>query len=210
MRRRYFFANILLALGLAIALAVAGLAILAKDSSPQMLLSPDGAKRTADKMMAAFCDGDYAAASAFIYGSPSLGSEPENSNLAVELIWTAFRESMEYEISGECYVRESGVSVDVTLRALDPSAVILSMEGHAKELLGRRIAAAEDVSELYDADNNFRQEIIDKVLRDATMQSLADNKTYQEYIVTLNLIPEQGKWWVLPDEALQNALSGAF
>ena len=37
-------------LGLAIALAVAGLAILAKDSSPQMLLSPDGAKRTADKI----------------------------------------------------------------------------------------------------------------------------------------------------------------
>lgn len=200
----------LLALGLSVMLLSAIVAFAARNNSPQMLVNPNGANKAAQSMLSAVCSGDYSAASSFMYGRPSLGSRPEDGSLAVELLWTAFLDSLEYEISEDCYVRETGVSLDVKLRSLDIAAVIQGMEIHAKEQLGRRVAAADDVTELYDSDNNFHQEIIDQILRDATMQSLAENKTYLEHTITLDLVFEQGRWWVLPNETLQSVLSGSF
>ena len=135
---------------------------------------------------------------------------PEDGNLAVELIWSEFLGSMEFTVSRECYVTDSGVAMDVSVQTLDVPAVIASMEGYAAELLGRRVASAGDLSEIYDSDNNIRQEIKEQILRDATVQALTNNLAYQEHQLTLNLVFEEGKWWVVPDRALQNVLSGSF
>lgn len=209
MNFKKFLSNILFVAGLCLMLISIGIAFAAKNNDPQILMNPSGARKTAEKMLTAICSGDYTTASSFMYGNPSLGAEPENASLAVELIWTAFLEGAEYEISGDCYVSESGVSVDITLRTLDVAAVIDGVERNAKELLNWRVAAARDVSELYDDDNNFHQEIIDQVLRDATLLSLTD-KTYQDHAITLDLVFEQGEWWVLPNDTLQHVLSGSF
>lgn len=209
MKYRKILSNVLLFLGLVIAAATVSIALLGQNRAPKMLLHPFRAKQAVEKMMTAVCNGDYADASSYLYGRPDWGSIPDNSNLAVELIWIAFQDSMEYEFTGDCYVSDSGVSVDLVIRTMDVSAVIRGLEKHAKELLGRRLAAA-DAAERYDTDQRFRQEMIDNVLRDATIQSIEDNKELLEHKLTLDLLYEQGRWWILPGEKLMHVLSGSF
>jgi len=210
MRKKTILSNILLVLGILAALFSGLLAFRGKDAAPGMVKYPADAAAQAEKMMDAICRGDYTAASAAMYGNPGMGTVPENTNLAIELIWTAYLGSMDYEFAGDCYVTDSGVAVDVVVRTLDVPAVIAGMEGYAQELLSRRVAAARDMSDIYDEDNNFRQEILDIVLRDAAVQSLEANQTPKEQTITLNLVYEKGQWWVMPDGALQNILSGSF
>lgn len=210
MKNRKILSNILCCLGIIVGIISACIALMAKDSSPAMLLQPADAKRCAEKMMTAIHEGDYKMASSMMYGKPNLGSVPEDGNLAVELIWSEFLNSMEFTIHGDCYVEDSGVSVDVSLRTLDVPTVIESMEGHARELLSRRVASAKDLSEIYDADNNFRQEIMDQILRDASLRALTNDLAYKEHDLTLNMVFENGQWWVVPDTALLNVLSGSF
>lgn len=202
--------NVLLILGMVLAIIAVMLAFTAKDNEPRLMQNPTDALKRADEMMTKICAGDYPGASGLMYGQPSLGAAPEGGSLAVELLWTAYLDSLEYDISEKCYVVETGVAVDVTVRMLDIPAVIRSMEWFAQDLLGKRVAAAEDMSEIYDEDNNFRQEVMDKILRDAAVQALADNPAHKEQVITLHLIHDQGKWWVMPDAGLQNILSGAF
>lgn len=210
MKSRKILSNILIIAGVVLGLASACLALTAKDSSPAIVLHPLGARKCAEKMMIALSGGDYKTASSLMYGSPDLGKVPEDGNLAVELIWSEFLGSMEFTASGECYVTDSGVAMDVSVQTLDVPAVIASMEGYARELLGSRIASAGDLSDIYDSDNNIRQEIKEQILRDATVQSLTNNLAYQEHQLTLNLVFENGNWWVVPDAALQKVLSGSF
>lgn len=210
MKNKKRLSNILLAVGTTVAVIAVCIALLAKNDAPQMLQYPTGAMRCAKEMLTKLEKGDYTGASEKMYGHPSLGAAPEGGNLAVELLWTAFLDSLEYEMTEKCYVTDTGVAVDVTVRMLDVPAVIASMEDYAKELLGNRVAAAKDMTEVYDSENNFRQEIMDKVLRDATMQVLSENAVYSQQNITLNLVYEKGQWWVVPDPQLQSILSGAF
>lgn len=210
MKNQNRLSNILLALGTVLAAAAVCIALLAKNDAPKMLQHPADAMRCAKEMMSSLEKGDYTGASERMYGRPSLGTAPEGGNLAVELLWTAFLDSMEYEMAEKCYVTDTGVAVDVTVQMLDVPAVITSMEDYAKELLGKRVAAAKNMTEIYDSENNFRQEIMDKVLRDATMQALSENAVYCQENITLNLVYEKGQWWVVPDTQLQSILSGAF
>lgn len=210
MKHHKRLSNLLLALGTILAAVAVCIALSAKNDAPKMLQYPADAMTCAQEMVSRLEKGDYAGASQKMYGRPALGAAPDSANVAVELLWTEFLGSMDFAISDKCYVTDTGVAVDATVRMLDVPAVISSMEHYARELLGRRVAAAKDMSEIYDSDNNFRQDIMDKVLRDATMQALSENTLVCQENITLNLIYEKGQWWVVPDAQLQSILSGGF
>ena len=210
MNNKKTISNILFILGLTISVFAACVAFLANDNSPQMIQKPTAALKQVGIMMDAIRAGDYDAASVVMYGSPSLGEVPTGDNLAVELIWTEFLRSIEYEISGDCYVSDSGVVVDVSIKTLNVPLVISSMENYADQLLNRQIAAAKDMSDIYDSEDNIHQDVMNKILWEAALQSLENNREYQEQTIGLNLVFEQGQWWIVPDESLQRILSGSF
>ena len=69
---------------------------------------------------------------------------------------------------------------------------------------------AEDVDQIYDENNEYRQDFVDAVVRDAMEQALKQDARYVETELTVNLAFHQGQWWILADEALMRAISGGI
>lgn len=203
-------ASLLTVFAIVLVIGTIGIVILAIHASPIMLTRPLAAVDRARGMLTAACNGDYETASGMMYGNPNLGTPPEDSSPAVDLLWDAFLESLEYALSEDCYASDSGVAMDVTIRYLDISGVMNGLDSRAQTLLNQRIAMAEDSAEIYDEENNFRQEIITEVLRDATSQALEENRQYREQTIPLHLVFDQGEWWVMPDADLLNVLAGSI
>lgn len=209
MKKRRIISDLLTALGLAAAIGTIWIVALAVRAEPVVLLQPNAAVDRARAMMGAVCSGDYEAASGMLYGRPSLGTCPEDSSPCVSLLWDAFLESLEFDFAGDCYATDTGLAVDVNIRSLNISCVIEGLDSRAQTLLNQRIAAAESSAEVYDEDNNFREELISEVLQEATLQALEENKQYQTQTIPLHLIYDGGQWWIMPDSDLMNVLAGS-
>lgn len=210
MKTRRVLSGLLSVLGMALAVGTIWIVIRGVDAAPVMLMRPDSAVDRVQTLLDAVCDGDYETASEMLYGTPGLGARPEDSSPAVDLLWDAFLDSLEYALPGECYATDSGVAMDVRIRSLDISGVMDGLDSRAQALLNQRIAAAENATDLYDENNDFRQELIAEVLQEAVRQALAENKTFQEQTISLQLVYEQGQWWVMPETALLNVLAGSI
>ena len=209
MKKRRIISNFLTVLGLASAVCTIWIVALAISAEPVMLLRPDGAVDRAGDMMEAVCSGDYETASGMLYGHQSLGTCPEDSSPSVNLLWDAFLDSLEFDFAGDCYGTDTGLAIDVNIRSLNILSVIEGLDSRAQTLLNQRIAAAQDITEVYDEDNNFREELIREVLQEATLQALEENKQYQTQTIPLHLIYDGGQWWIMPDSELMNVLSGS-
>ena len=86
---------------------------------------------------------------------------------------------------------------------------IKSAEGKKREaLLEAKAAAAEDKTEIYNEDNSYRNELVDQALNDAVTQALSEDAQTVTRDVTLGLIYQDGAWWVVPDQALLQIISG--
>ena len=72
------------------------------------------------------------------------------------------------------------------------------------------MAQAEDPSEIYGEDNNYRQELVDEVLRTVIEASLREDAQYREQTITLKLTCQGGKWYVVPEQNLLNVLFGGI
>lgn len=202
------FSRLYALLGVLLAVAVLGISLLARDASPRMLSRPTGAARCAEALLSKISSGDYVGASAFLYGTPKLDSGAERSDEISAQIWDAFTSNISYELLGDCYATASGIAQDVRIRSMEIAGVTGSLKQRAQELLEQRVEAAEDMTEVYDENFEYRADFIDQVLRDATQKTLEENSTYADHQVTMNLVYEQGRWWVVPDKALLRAISG--
>ena len=80
----------------------------------------------------------------------------------------------------------------------------------APEILQQRIESAEDVSEIYDETNSYRQELTDWVLLEAIRRALAEPVVQKEQKLSLQLVYDGGQWKVRPDQALLELLSGGL
>ena len=188
-------------LGILLMVATAAVSIASRNAQPRMLESPEAASAQAQRMMDALCAGDYEAAQSCIYGQPDLGAgEPEDA--VSKLLWDAFTDSLSYEFTGLCRVTDTGFARDATVTCLDVSGVTAAVPQRAKALLEAKAAAAEDKTEIY------RNELVDQALNDAVTQALGEDAQTVTRDVTLGLIYQDGAWWVVPDQALLQIISG--
>lgn len=202
-------AKVLMLLGAVLAAATVYICLSSLGAPPVMVEQPVGAVERADTMMRNVCSGEYGRAGKIMYGKPDLGHGPEDADTAESMIWQAFIGSMQYEFSDECYASPSGVALDMKVRCLDISSVTDSLKVRAQNLLNQRVADAQDVSEIYDKDNNYREDFVIDILQTATADALQEDAQIVEYTVTLRLIFENNQWWVVPDASLLNLLSGS-
>lgn len=192
---------------LALALAVS---LLAQDASPVLLAAPQEALDQSQAMMDAVARGDFAEAAQKMQGQPDLGTEGEPEDEAGRMIWTAFLDSIRYEFTGECYATDSGIARDVTIETLDIASVTASLRQRSQTLLNQRVAAAEDVEQIYDENGDYREDFVMEVLYDAVRQALEEDAVSVTSGTTLNLVYQQEQWWVVPDQALLSAISGGI
>lgn len=211
MKRKIGFFSGLFGL-LALAAAVAGiyLAVSNRNASPILAKQPEAAGIRVQTMLDALCAGEYDTVSGCLYGTPDLGMNAQAADPVGQLFWDALGESFHYEIPGDFHATDSGVSLDVTISALDVGAATANLRERAQRLLEQRIAEAEDPSEIYDANNEYREDFVMNALYDAAVAALAEDAADITWDLTLNLIYENGQWWILPEPEVLKALSGGI
>ena len=209
-RKIGFFSGLFGLLALVLTAAGICLAVGNRDASPVLAKQPEAARVQVQTMLDALRDGEYAEVSSCLYGTPDLGMNAQAADPVGQLFWDALGKSFRYEMAEEFHATDSGVSLDVTISALDLSTATVNLRERAQKLLEQRIAEAEDPDEIYDANNEYREDFVMNALYDAAMQALAEDAREVTWDLTLNLIYENGQWWIMPEQELLKALSGGI
>lgn len=180
-----------------------------RNAAPILLTPPQEARSQVIGLMDALCAGDYDGVSDRLLGNPGLGIDrPAAEEIGVS-IWESFVDSLSYELAGECYITEAGLAQDVFITGLDMTDVTDDLREKAQVLLEERVENAGSISDIYDENNEYREDFVMGVLRDAALAQLESAGTNTTKL-TLNLSYQNGKWWVVADSALLDAISGGI
>lgn len=195
--------------GIAAAAAGVYIGVRYHDAKPILLAKPEAATAKLTQMMEHICDGDFSAASGYMLGKPSLGADSAPEDELTVLLWDAWKESMSYELVGDCHTTYSGLAQDISVTYLDVSSVTANLRADSEALLEQRVAEATDVSQIYDANNEYREDIVMDVLCDTAVAALNKDAKYTTVTLTVNMTYQDGQWWILAEEPLLNAISGS-
>lgn len=179
-------------------------------ASPVLVEQPEAAITQITAMMDAICEGDFVTAGNLMQGTPNLGVDRAASEEVGVLVWEAFVGSFSYELVGQCYATDSGVAQDIRVTCMDLNSVTAVLRERSQNLLEQRVAEAEKQSDIYDEDNNYREDVVMDVLYDATKEALEQDATTVTYEVTVNLVHNDGQWWIVPEDMLLTAISGGI
>lgn len=204
------FAAVFAAIGLVTAALAVYIGMNFTDRAPTLLTPPTVARSKVVAMMDAVSDGNYAEAGKNILGNPDLGVDREPADRVGTLIWDAFQESISFELVGECYTTEDGLAQNVTFTSLDIESVTVNLKERSQALLEKRVDEAEDTSEIYDENNDYREDFVMDVLYDAAVQALEEDAVVKTVELTIKLSYADGGWWVVADTALLDAISGGI
>lgn len=197
-------------LGLCAAVAAVFLSFRSLEASPVLLTSPEEPKAVVASVMEAVGDNDYDTISGMFYGNPDLGVDRAASDRVGTLIWKEFIRSFSYELKGECYGTDNGLAQDVTVSYLKISSVMTNLRDLSQNLLEQRVAEAEDVTQIYDENNEYREDFVMDVLYDAAKMALEQDGEIIEQDITMDLVYSEDRWLVVPSEALLSAISGGI
>jgi len=203
-----FFAAIFACIGVVLLIGSMGFFLLNRNAEVRVLELPREAVACSDAFAQALKEGDLEGAAQLIYGQPDLGVDTVPADPESAVLWEAFRGSISFEYTGKCHAAQSGLTRAGSITTLDVASVTEKLPERAQSLVNQRIAAAENLTDIYDEQNNFREELVTQVLREALQQALAQDARTVTREVTLKLIKRDGRWWVMPDKALLQALSG--
>ena len=171
-----------------------------------MVQTPTAALECSENLMNAIQNGDYAAASGYLHGQVDLGVNREPEEDAAKLLWNAFEDSISYEFVGECFPTTTGVARTVRITTLNPAIVKEQLPQRLDELLDALVEAGK--TDIYDDEGNFREDLTHSLLQDALEGILASDTASITHDVQLNLVYQNGQWWVVADAALLQAISG--
>lgn len=196
--------------GAAVAYGTVYLCLNYSNELPMLLSPPDSARGQLETMLGRVCTGDYDGASQLILGTPDLGVTQEGQDALGIMLWNEFVTSMEYELVGECYTTEDGLAQDIEFRYMDLTSVTEKLRERSQALMEQRVQEAEDTAQIYDEDNNYREEFVMEVLNAAAEDALREDARQVTVSLTVNLKYQAGSWWVVADTALLDAISGGF
>ena len=210
MKIRKIIAAVFAVIGVFAAAMAVTLSFMNRNAEPVLLSPPEEAEHQVTALMDAVCAGEYDEASRHLLGNPSLGVDRAPEDEVGILFWEAFTSSMSYELVGECYATDDGLAQNVTMTCLDITSVTANLRDRSQALLEERVANAEDTTDIYDENYDYREEFVMDVLYDAAVQALKEDAREMTVELTLNLAYRDGQWWVLADSGLLDAISGGI
>lgn len=203
-----FFAYVFACIGVILLIGSMGFFLLNRNAEVRVLELPQEAVSCSEKFAQALNDGDLEAAAQYIYGQPDLGvgTVPENPESA--LLWEAFRDSISIELKEDWTVEQGSLVRTCTITNLDVSTIVGKFPERVQPLLDQHIASAQSLTEIYDEQNHFREELVEQVLQEALRQTLEQDAESMTRDVTLKLVNRDGHWWVVPHQNLLQILTG--
>lgn len=196
--------------GIAAAAAAVYLGLGNKDADPVLLAPPEEAEQQVVALMDAVCQGNFAAASTYLQGQPSLGVDREPTDEVGVLIWDAFCDSMSYELVGTCYATEDGLAQDISFSCMDMTSVTDVLRDRSQSMLQKRVEEAEDLPDVYDDDLQYREDVVMEVLYDAAELAIEEDAKSITTELTLKLSYQNEQWWIIADRDLLDAISGGI
>jgi len=178
------------------------------DSIPILLAPVEEAEAQAAALMDAVAEGDYNTAGTMILGNPKLGVDRDPADTVGVMIWEAFVDSYSYELVGDSFATDSGIAQNVKVSYLDMNSVTANLRERSQVLLEARVAEAEDVDEIYDENNDYKEAFVMEVLKDAVEDALEEDAQMTGAEFTINLVYRDGSWVVVSDSTLLAAISG--
>ncbi len=200
----------LLVTGLSVAAATVEISLKYSDAMPILLSPPDSATAQLTGMLDAVCQGDYAQAGTYLLGTPDLGVEDAFADPLGALLWAELQQSLSYTLTGECYTTADGLAQDIALSYLDLDSVTQNLKIRSQALLEERVAAAEDTAQIYDENNEYREDFVMNILYDAAQAALAEDARTATVALTVNLKYQGDRWLVVVDDPLLDAISGGI
>ena len=197
---------------LALVIAVGGVCFIFanRNAHPVLVVPSQAALDTASQLLQNVCDGDYTAAEKLILGSPDLGVDREAEGSVGKLIWEAYQDSISFTPVGQCFATESGVGQSYVVRYLDLEALTANLRTYSEQLLALRVKQAADVSQVYDSNNNYREDVVMEVLCDAAKKAIQRDAVFVELTITVNMVYRNGRWLAVPDAQLLGAITGGL
>ena len=197
-------------IGITAAVAAVNLSLSNKNADPVLLVPPEEAKLQVVSLMDAVCNGNFAEASTYMQGQPDLGVNREPSDPVGVLIWNEFCDSMSYELVGDCYGTEEGLAQNVKLSCMDITSVTAVLKDRSQAMLEKRVDEAEDLEDVYDEQLQYKEDFVMDVLYDAAVAALKEDATMITTELTMNMVYQGEKWWIIADRALLDAISGGI
>ena len=215
-------AGIFAVVGLVLMLGTVGISLYGLNHPTLAVEIPQEAADCSEQLAQALSGGDLAAAAQLLDGQPALGVDSVPSDPMAARFWDAFRESMSCQLSGECYVLDGGFARDAVITALDVEAMTRDFQTRSHDLMNQRVEAATEMAELYDENNNFRQDLIDQVLEQACQEALDQardrgltlpivcNTSSYETVETVELLARHVTVWLADIKYISSRLSGEY
>lgn len=203
-----FIAVIFACIGAVLLIGSMGFFLLNRNAAVRILQLPQEAVSVSDAFVQALNDGDLETAAQLMYGQPDLGVSTVSTDPETALLWDAFCSSITVELDGKweveqgCFVRSGNIT------NLDVSTVLGKLPVRVQSLLDQKIASAEDLSDIYDEHNEFREDLVREIMREALQQALSQDAQLVTRELTLKLVNRDGRWWVVPHQNLLQILSG--
>lgn len=183
------------------------LGLTAPGKSPVLLSIDQGAQDRCRDFAQCLRQGDFDSLSQTLLGTPQITQYSGEEALS-KRIWQAYVSSMDCALEGTLYGTDQGLAQNITLEALDLEDLGARLEEKVPLLLEARMEKAQDIQELYDGGNGYRQEVIDQVLLQALDEVLSQKPQTRETALTLRLCRSRGQWLIQPEGDLIRFLSG--
>ena len=177
-------------------------------SKPAKAVKPtEEANVFAQSVLNALDSGDFVAVESHLYGKPSLGLDREPSAPEGRELWNAYQSSIKITTDERCYGEGANIYQTAQVTYMDIAQTLSGLDRRAGELLKNKLDAQEDHTALLGEDGQIPQKLKEELRTVAFREALAEPKTVTTQI-TFQLIEKDGQWWVLPDQAMLDILSG--
>ena len=140
-------------------------------------------------------------------GQPELGVQAPQDAVGA-MLWDAYVDSLSYELVGQCYATESGLAQKIRFSCLDLQSVTANLKQTATEMLEQRVEAAEDVSQIYDENLEYREDVVMEVMEQAVRAVLEQYGKNVSVELVVALENRDGQWKILADTAFVDAVFG--
>lgn len=177
---------------------------------PDKAIEPaEAADVCARSVLSALDCGDFAAVERQLYGKPSLGFDREPATAEGKLLWDAYRDSIVVTADEACYAVGTDIFQTAQITALDIEQTLSELDRRAQVRLQQELEAQEDPFALLEENGQIPQALKDSIRMQALQDVLAQPVKGNTQI-SFQLIEKDGRWWVLPDSAMMDVLSGGI